>query len=73
MKTLQKNYDHLSTLPIVKKLNKKVSKLKNENKALQRVIMHFGESLQRMNPIEVVDLTCDSDESVELPVAATEI
>ena len=69
MKTLQKNYDHLSTLPIVKKLNKKVSKLKNENKALQRVIMHFGESLQRMNPIEVVDLTCDSDESLELPVS----
>ena len=62
MKSLQQNFDHINDLPLVKKLNKKISKLKKENKSLQRVIMHFGESLQNIKPIEVVDLACDSDE-----------
>ena len=59
MKSLQKNFDHINDLPLVKKLNKKISKLKKENKSLQRVIMHFGESLQNIKQIDVVDLACE--------------
>jgi uncharacterized SAM-dependent methyltransferase len=64
IKSLQQNYDHIRDLPIVQKLNKKISKLKMENKSLQRVILHFGKTLQN---IDVVDLSCDTDELSEAP------
>ena len=55
-KKLIENYEYLKHLPIVLKQKKKISKLKRENKALQRVIISFGESLNYKNTI---DLTQD--------------
>ena len=59
-KKIQSNYDHLMELPLVKKLQKKLRTLKDENRALQRVILHFGNSLNEES--EVIDLTNEKDD-----------
>ena len=63
LKKMQKNYNHMLELPIVKKLNKKLLKLKKENRVLSRLIVHLGETIEKR---EVVDLTSVvTDESSE--------
>ena len=42
---MRANYEYILNLPVVKKLNKKVSKLQNEIKILRRVILHLGTKL----------------------------
>ena len=42
---MRANYEYILNLPVVKKLNKKVSKLRNEIKILRRVILHLGTKL----------------------------
>ena len=59
VKKMQSNYNHMLQSPVVKKLNKKVSKLKEENRILNRILMHLGKSIEQK---DVVDLSEDSDE-----------
>ena len=62
-KRLVKNYDYLQNLPLVLRMQKKLARLKKENKALNRVIVHFGESLNKTNP--VIDLVDDESSGEE--------
>ena len=43
LKKMQSNYNHMLQSPIVQKLNKKVSKLKKENRILNRLLLHLGD------------------------------
>ena len=62
LKAMQKNYKHMLRSPVVKKLNKKISKLKEENRILNRLIIHLGKTIEQK---EVFDLTEDSDNNEE--------
>ena len=53
---LQSNYDFIQNLPLVRKLNTKIKKLKRTNSILNRVILHLGGNLDKPN---VIDLTGD--------------
>ena len=46
-KKLVENYDYLQNLPLVLRLRKQLARLKKENRALNRVIINFGESLNK--------------------------
>ena len=62
LKKMQSNYDHMLQSPIVQKLNKKVSKLKKENRILNRLLLHLGKSIEKR---ETHDLTEESDSGDE--------
>ena len=62
LKKMQSNYDHMLQSPIVQKLNKKVSKLKKENRILNRLLLHLGKSIEQR---ETHDLTEESDSGEE--------
>lgn len=56
-KDLQKNFEFMLYSPIVEKLQKKLKKMKKENRSLRRILTRIGEE-----PINVIDLNSDNDE-----------
>ena len=57
---MEENFMYIQNLPFVLKIQKKMKKLKKENKLLNKLVLHLSESIQTS---EVVDLTSnDSDE-----------
>ena len=57
---MEENFVYIQNLPFVLKMQKKMKKLKKENKLLNKLVLHLSESIQTS---EVVDLTSnDSDE-----------
>ena len=72
-KKLVENYDYLQNLPLVLRLRKKLARLKKENRALNRVIINFGESLNKKNPvIELVDDDSIGEENIVYDIEEVE-
>jgi hypothetical protein len=64
LKQLRANYNHIMELPIVKKLNKKLRKLNEDNKTLRCVILHLGRALEATTPIhEPVYIKTEPDDT----------
>ena len=57
LKQMQKNYEFMLCSPIVEKLQKKLKKLKKENRSLRRILTRIGDE-----PIGVIELLDDDDD-----------